>query len=228
MAANDIEPSRFTAAKAMVDTLLDTRDGYPVSLILFSGIPFVHVPFSTHTAGVRGKRATTHLGQFPPVPQFVGTAIGDALLLWIHNLEQNAMDDGIMILITDGDANKGYEPSEVLGIVQKKHIPIFTIGIGQSDDYIVGYDSFGWQVLTRYNPVFLQEISDATWGSSWVAEDTDSINTILAPILSAVEERLVETTIIPQRNLNDILLGILAGWILAVTGWRILVWYTKK
>jgi len=73
---------------------------------LFSGIPFVHMGFGTHTDSARAKWATTHLGQFPPVPQFVGTAIGDALLLGIQNMEMNGFGSGIMILITDGDSNK--------------------------------------------------------------------------------------------------------------------------
>ena len=106
MTATDIQPSRFAAAKNMVTSLLQTWKGYPVSVILFSGIPFVHIPFSTQTDAVLAKRQTTHLGQFPPVPQFVGTAIGDALLLGVHNITNSHFTGGVILLITDGDSNK--------------------------------------------------------------------------------------------------------------------------
>lgn len=36
MAANDIDPSRFAAAKQMVDQLLSNWSSYPISIILFS------------------------------------------------------------------------------------------------------------------------------------------------------------------------------------------------
>ena len=137
MVANDIEPSRFVAAQEMVDELLVQWDGYPVSLILFSGIPFVHVPFSYDTASVRAKRNTTYLGQFPPVAQFVGTAIGDALLLGVQNLEKNNFADGVILLITDGDSNKGYEPEDVIAILEKKQIALFALGVGKPDLFVV-------------------------------------------------------------------------------------------
>lgn len=47
------------------------------------------------------------LGHFPPVPEFVGTAIGDALLLGIakaQNLPDNVQP--LFVLITDGDSNR--------------------------------------------------------------------------------------------------------------------------
>gem|GEM_PF-5432060 len=52
-------------------------------------------------------------------------------------MESNDFGSGIMILITDGDSNTGYEPQAVLSVLQKKNIPLYTIGIGKSDDFTV-------------------------------------------------------------------------------------------
>lgn len=217
MAANDIQPSRFTAAKSMVDALLQWWNTYPTSTILFSGIPFVHMAFGTHTDSARAKWATTHLWQFPPVPQFVWTAIGDALLLGIQNMEQNNFGSGIMILITDGDSNIWYEPEEVLWILQKKNIPLYTIGIGKSDDFTVGYDYFGGEILTTYNPEFLQELSDATGWESWIIQRNEDIEGTTQQIIQTIQSRAIATTQYPNFSLNRILLAILIGRMIVIT-----------
>jgi len=228
MAANDIVPSRFAVAKAMVDDILAWWNNYPTSTILFSGIPFVHMAFGTHTDSARAKRATTHLGQFPPVPQFVWTAIGDALLLGIQNMENNGFGSGIMILITDGDSNIWYEPDEVLWILQKKTIPLYTIGIGQWDDFTVGYDYFGGEILTTYNPEFLEKLSAATSGQSWIIQSNDDITTVTQQIIQTIQSRAVATEIYPIFSLNSILLFIVIGRMIIVTIRRCLARYKNK
>jgi len=110
MAADDIQPSRYDSAKAALLKLIQTLDGYNISLIAFSGIPFIYIPFSTDTNAIISKFQDTNLGDFPPTDNFLGTAIGDALLLGINNLDKIRLQDpeypGIIILITDGDSNK--------------------------------------------------------------------------------------------------------------------------
>ncbi len=228
MAANDIQPSRFAAAKTMVDQLLQWRNQYPTSIILFSGIPFVHTAFGMHTDSTRAKWATTHLGQFPPVPQFVWTAIGDALLLGIQNMESNDFGSGIMVLITDGDSNIGYEPDDVVSILQKKDIPLYTIGIWQWDDFTVWYDYFGGQILTTYNPEFLEKLSEATGGGSWIIQNNDDLAISIEQIIKTIQSRTVATIDYPVFLLNKILVLILIIRMMAITTRRWLARYRHK
>ena len=110
MAADDIKPSRYDSVKKALLRLIQKLDGYNISLITFSGIPFIYIPFSTDTNAIISKFKDTNLGDFPPTEDFIGTAIGDALLLGINNLDKIRLQDpeypGIIILITDGDSNK--------------------------------------------------------------------------------------------------------------------------
>ncbi len=228
MTADDILPSRFAVAQEMVDQLLIARDGYPLSIILFSGIPFVHVPFSTHTESIRAKWATTSLAQFPPVAQFVGTAIGDALLLGIDNMLRNDYADGVILLLTDGDSNKWYEPRDVLDILQRQQIPVFAVGIGDPAPFVIGYDRFGSQITTTYDPIFLQEIPDATGGKTWIVEDTDVIDTITSAIASHINQKTTDHTHIQYFALNTIAMWIVFVWIWLVTVWRLWILYDKK
>lgn len=93
MAANDIVPSRFSAAKQSLVDLVQTLDGYYVSLITFSGKPFLFIPFSSDTSAVVKKLSAMNLGDFPPVQDFLGTAIGDALLLGVDILRTFSTND---------------------------------------------------------------------------------------------------------------------------------------
>lgn len=144
MAADDIQPSRFVAAQNALTTLIQNLEGYNISLITFSGIPLIYIPFSTDTSAILSKLHDTNLGDFPPTEDFVGTAIGDSLLLAIKNLDKLKIQDdkypGIIILITDGDSNKGYDPMQVMSLIQKKAVPVFTLGIGNAN-YLIGYDN---------------------------------------------------------------------------------------
>lgn len=61
MAANDMHPSRFAAAKNSLISLVKNLDGYYLSLIAFSGKPFVYVPFSSSSSAIAKKLAAMNL-----------------------------------------------------------------------------------------------------------------------------------------------------------------------
>lgn len=106
-----------------------------------------------------------NLGDFPPVKDFLGTAIGDALLLAANNLQQfvqqKTYKPGIVILITDGDSNVGYDPMQVMMYYQKMHVPLYVLGVGQ-ENYLIGRDSRDDDVTTNINLPLLQKLADKT------------------------------------------------------------------
>ena len=71
MAADDIAPSRFFAAKKSLISLIQQLDGYSISLIAFSGKPFVYIPFSSSSSAIIRKLESTNLADFPPVKIFL-------------------------------------------------------------------------------------------------------------------------------------------------------------
>ncbi|MCX6823726.1 MAG: VWA domain-containing protein [candidate division SR1 bacterium] len=167
MAANDLSPSRFVAAKKSLISLIQQLDGYYISLITFSGKPFVYVPFSSSSSAIVAKLHSMNLGDFPPVKDFLGTAIGDAMLLGVENLQQFTNQEtykpGIVILITDGDSNIGFDPMQVVSYYQKTAVPLFVLGVGQ-ENYLIGRDSWNDEVTTNINLTLLQQLADKTGG----------------------------------------------------------------
>ena len=81
MTADDIQPNRFDAAKSSLIAMAQELTGYNMSIIFFSGKAFVGIPFTTDTQAVQGNLSHVSLNDFPPTLDFVGTAIGDALVL---------------------------------------------------------------------------------------------------------------------------------------------------
>jgi len=165
MAATDMEPSRFFAAKNSLIELIQKLDGYYLSLITFSGKPFVYIPFSSDSSSIVSKLETMNLGDFPPVPDFIWTAIGDALLLGVANLEyfsdQEAYKPWIVILITDGDSNIGFDPLQILSYYKKIAVPLFVLWVGQ-ENYLIGRDSWNTNVMTDINVPLLQNLAKET------------------------------------------------------------------
>jgi len=164
MAWTDIQPSRFHAAKASIITLINSLPWYNISLITFSWKPLIYIPFTNNAWAAIQKLEQTTLADFSPTDDFKGTAIGDALLLWIQNIEQNTEKDetGILLLLTDGDSNVWAPPSFASDTAKRLWIPIFTLGIGE-DNLTLGEWYFGEKVVAKINIPLLQELSDDTW-----------------------------------------------------------------
>lgn len=212
MAADDIQPSRFVSAqKALID-LISQLDGYNVSLITFSGIPFIYIPFSTDTNAIISKFSNTNLADFPPTQDFIGTAIWDALLLAIKNLDKIRLSDinypWIIILITDWDSNKWYDPMQVLGIINKKNVPVFTLWVWNSN-YLIWYDKWGSSVKTSINIPLLQDISKQTWGEfARILSDSnfDEFFSHVKDVIKAQEKQKIENQYL---SINQYLLYII-------------------
>jgi len=179
MAANDLDPSRFVAAKKSLIALVQALDGYSLSLITFSWKPFVYMPFSSSTAAMIYKLQSMNLGDFPPTKDFLWTAIGDALLLGVQNLQQfshqKAYAPWMVILITDGDSNIGYDPIQLISYYQKTQVPLFVLGVGQ-ENYLIGRDTWNADIITTINAPLLQQLADATWWKFYRVFENKSFN----------------------------------------------------
>ena len=74
---------------------------------------------------------------------------------------QETYKPGIVILITDGDSNVGFDPVQVTSYYQKLDIPVYILGVGQTN-YLIGRDAWNDVVTTDINPALLQQLADAT------------------------------------------------------------------
>ncbi len=226
MSANDLQPSRFVAAKASLISLLRQLDGYYISLIAFSWKPFVYLPFSNVSSAVVAKLNSMNLGDFPPVKDFLWTAIGDALLLGVNNLQQfvhqKTYKPGIVVLITDGDSNIGFDPLQVVAYYQKIQVPVYVLWVGQ-ENFLIGSDSWNDEVTTNINPLLLQQLADKTWWKFYRilgAKSFDDFFTQLSQDIINQQHKKIQNIF---WELNDYLLYILVFALIGLFGFRLVI-----
>ncbi len=130
MLAEDISPSRITAAKKAIIRFIEARPNDRISLTIFAGKPFLLSPLtfdSTVLVQIVGSIGVDSIKQ--EIPGFSGTAIGDGLLLGYQSLESEPTREKIIVLLTDGEANLGIDPKASALYAKEKNVSIYTIGL---------------------------------------------------------------------------------------------------
>ena len=216
MAATDIEPSRFIAAKKSLIELVDKLDWYYISLLVFSGKPFIYIPFSSDSSSIISKLETMNLWDFPPVPDFLWTAIGDALLLGVSNVEyfsnQEIYNPWIVILITDGDSNVGFDPLQVLSYYQKIGVSLFVLWVGK-ENYVIGRDSWNTNIVTDINVSLLQNLAKKTGWKFYRVLWENSFDVFFEEIIEDVFIYQQEKVQYTFWELNTYILYIIFCWL---------------
>lgn len=190
MNAADLTPSRLEVSKKVLENFIWEMKSDRVWIILFSWKPFQSVPLTFDydflTDFISEISADT-INQNNP--SLAGTAIGDALILAADTLEKDTPErEKIIILVTDGEANKGLDPMIALKLLQDKKIKTYTIGVGKDDASYVEVVT-PWWFLQRI-PVWpvdeetLKKIASATQWEYYRADSWNSFENILENIAS--------------------------------------------
>lgn len=187
MTAQDITPSRFQVARQWIQSIIENTPWSNISLIAFSGLPLVRIPYTHDYAAFAQKLSATSMASFPPDTAFLGTALGDAMLLGLRNMEQQWYTTGTWIIISDWDNNKWYDPAALLSGINNLPLTIHTIAIGQ-DNVLLGYDENNISVMTDFDTTFLQTISTITSGLFFHILEKNDITESFAAIREHIQE----------------------------------------
>ena len=183
MLAEDVSPSRITVAKNVVRNFISSRTGDRIGLIIFSGKPFVSIPFSTDYRGI--SSIISGLSPYlirQEIPGLSGTNIGDALLLANMAYSGSHSKTKSIILLTDGRANIGIDPLLSATESRDSRISIFPIGVGSSsgsDLYYTDtygqrtyfYDTSGRRLQSDLDEPMMRGLADITGGDYSYATD---------------------------------------------------------
>lgn len=114
-----------------------------------------------------------------------GTAIGDAIWMGLHTLNQNNSSARKIVLIGDGDNTAGFlTPAAVIKVALKYKVKIYTIGVGTKGMAQFGVDFHGQpqMVDNTFSDKDLTKMALATGGKYYWAKDARSIANILKEI----------------------------------------------
>jgi Ca-activated chloride channel family protein len=120
--------SRFDIASAVMEDFVRKRPDDRIGLIVFSGVPYHASPLTLNHDWLVANLHRLHIGTI----RELGTAIGDAVAAAAKHLKAiRESKSRIIILLTDGDNNKGeIDPVPAAQLAAALGAKIYAIGIG--------------------------------------------------------------------------------------------------
>jgi len=208
MSAEDIEPSRMDAAKAIALAFIETLPATSkVGVISFAGTPFVEQPLTEDLS--KAKDVINNL----KVKNEGGTDIGSAIATATNTLSIS-QNQRVAILITDGSSTVGLSIKKGVEFAKSNQVIVHTIGIGTEKGgsiLIQGEDKD-----TTINENNLMYIAGSTYGN--YSRFTNEENIILS------YKQIIETSL---NNVNIKLSPFLISIVIMLLGLEWLLSFTR-
>lgn len=190
-----VKIERWSALKQLMLTFSQERKGDRLGLIAFGSGAYLQIPFTNQRDTWAQLLTSLHTEVAGPA-----TAIGDAIGLSIRAFKNSTAPQRVMILVTDGsDTASSLPPIEAAKVAKANNIIIYTIAMG--DPKTKGDEK-------KIDVGTLQKVADITGGKSYLAIDTNALNTVLADINKIVPSTFKTKAFQPVTLLYPYLLFI--------------------
>jgi len=209
MLARDLHPDRLSAIKSTVNRFIDSSYGDRIGVVAFAGDAVVMCPLTTDHGAVRSviDRLTTDETVRP------GTGIGNAISVATTRLK-NSEAGRVVILLTDGENNKGIEPMEAVEQAKSEGIRVYTVGIGTSngaalpeaDQPFIGppryrIDEGGELITVGLDAQTLQDIADETGGRFFQVTNQRELANLYSSITHEGETQFQQRRVVRRDEL---------------------------
>ena len=190
MLAEDFQPNRLEAAKSIASDFVNGRPNDRIGLVAFSGEAFTQCPLTTD------KNILTELfRQLKSGMIEDGTAIGDGLATAVNRLRESDAISKVIILLTDGENNRGnIDPLTAGEIAKKMGVRVYTIGVGTHGMAPYPFKTpFGTQyqnIEVKIDEKLLQDIAQMTGGKYFRATNNTTLRDIYAQIDKLEKSRI--------------------------------------
>lgn len=164
--------NRLAVVKQVASEFIEGRRGDRVGLILFGSRAYLQTPltFDTETTAILLDEAEIGLAGRE-------TAIGDAIGLAVKRLRNDASQDRVLILLTDGANTSGeVEPLQATEFAAREGLTIYTVGVG-ADEMLIR-DFFGQRLVNPSADLdedTLRAIAERTGGAYFRARDAEAL-----------------------------------------------------
>lgn len=185
MYAEDLEPNRLGAAKAVAQEFVAGRRNDRIGLVAFAGQAFTQAPLTLDHGVVGALIAELDVGMIED-----GTAVGMGLATAVKRLQASDAQSRVVILLTDGRSNAGaVGPSTAAQMAEALGVRVYTIGVGTRGTARVPYDDpvrgrQYAQMRVDVDEPTLEAIAERTGGRYFRATD----NASLAAIYTEIDE----------------------------------------
>jgi len=213
MNATDLAPNRLAAIKNVTTEFIDSSYGDRIGIVAFAGDAIVVCPLTTDHIAVMDyiNRLTTN------EPLRPGTGIGNAIEISVNRL-RNSDAGRVIILLTDGENNKGVEPLDAVQSAVDEGIRIYTVGIGTNEGaplpdeskpfYSNQYrtDEDGERIIVGLDTETLRAVADVTDGKFFQVTNQQELRTLYSSIAHEGEVQFTSRKIVRKDELAPILL----------------------
>jgi len=195
MLAQDFQPNRLEVSKRVAGDFVGQRQYDRIGLVVFAGEAFTQCPLTTDHFVLNEFLSKLECGILED-----GTAIGMGLATAVNRLKDSDSKSKVVILLTDGVNNTGYQSPMLAAKIAKEYgIKVYTIGVGSVGETRapVSRRSDGKYVLglvrVEIDEALLREIAEMTGGKYYRAVDEQSLEQIYASI-DQLEKTKIEVT----------------------------------
>jgi Ca-activated chloride channel homolog len=197
MLATDLAPNRLLVAKREIRRLIERLDGDRIGLIAFAGGAVLQCPLTTdYSAAALFLDIVDE--NLVPVP---GTAIAAAIDLAREKMFGPEQGDRVLVLLTDGEDHGG-DVVRAARAAAVAGIRIYTVGIGSPGGSPIPEAegrpgeyrkrSTGEIVLSRLEPVTLEQVAEITGGRYFHVEAGSSPLEAVLEEIGAMEGKRIE------------------------------------
>lgn len=212
MAAQDVDPSRLAAAQEAANSFLkEVPAKIRVGLVAFSSVSAVLQTPTTDRAALRDALGTMQASG--------GTATGDGIdaglrALNAQNRNRSAAEriPGAIVLLSDGKATSGADPSGVAQQARQAKVPIYTVALGTQEGTITTPD--GQELNVPPDLDALRQIAEISGGKFFDAPSSDALKSAYADLgsrLGKVPEQREVTSAFAGLGLLLVLAGAALG-----------------
>jgi len=195
MRAEDFRPNRFEAAKAVGSEFIQGRTSDRIGLIVFAANAYTQAPLTLDYSFLTQMLSEVEIGVIED-----GTAIGTALAMAVNRLKETEAKSKIVILLTDGQNNRGeLSPETAAEVAKTLGVRVYSIGVGQHGEapFVVDHPFAGRQrrmVPVEIDEEMLQAVADMTGGQYFRATNNRALKDIYDQIgeleKTKIEERI--------------------------------------
>jgi Ca-activated chloride channel family protein len=183
MAAEDVQPNRFEAARSAVSAFLEkVPETYPVGMVAFSTKAEVVLPPTTDREAARAALKSLRLGS--------GTAMGEAITTAISAVPQpteaqraageEPTPTSVLLLSDGAQTAGGTQPLDAARRARQLGIPVSTVALGTSDAVVEVPlpGGLSQRVTVPPDAPTLKQVAEATGGRFFEAPDAEKLNTV--------------------------------------------------
>jgi len=183
MLAEDLDPNRLEAAKAVASDFVLGRSNDRIGLVAFAGKAFTQAPLTLDYGVVRSL-----LGELQPGMIEDGTAVGMGLATAVKRLQASDAASKVVILLTDGHNNRGeVGPVTAAQMAAALGVRVYTIGAGSRGAARIPIDDplrgrVYANIQADVDEPALREVAEKTGGRYFRATDRASLAEIYGEI----------------------------------------------